>query len=52
MRTIFALGAGIALIGALSTASAQERKNIFADPQNLQVLPADIGDGRKLPGPR
>ncbi len=42
MRAIFAVTAGLALAGVLSTASAQERKSIFADPQNLQVLPADI----------
>lgn len=42
MRAIFAVTAGLALAGVLTTASAQERKNIFADPQNLQVLPADI----------
>lgn len=42
MRAIFAVTLGLGLAGVLSTASAQERKNIFAEPQNLQVLPADI----------
>lgn len=45
MRAIFAVTVGLALAGVLSSASAQERKNIFADPQNLQVLPADISPG-------
>ena len=42
MRAIFALTVGLAVAGSLTTATAQERRNIFADPQNLQVLPADI----------
>ncbi len=42
MRAIFALTFGLAVAGLLTTASAQQRRNIFADPQNLQVLPADI----------
>ena len=42
MRAIFAVTIGLGLAVVLSTASAQERKSIFAEPQNLQVLPADI----------
>ena len=42
MRAIFAVTAGLAFVGVLSTVSAQERKSVFADPQNLQVLPADL----------
>ncbi len=45
MRAIFALTLGLAVAGLLTTASAQQRRNIFADPQNLQVLPADISPG-------
>jgi tetratricopeptide (TPR) repeat protein len=45
MRAILALAAGVAIAVALSPANAQERRNIFADPQNLQVLPADISPG-------
>ena len=45
MRAIYALSVGVAVAVILTSASAQERRNIFADPQNLQVLPADISPG-------
>ncbi len=39
--TLSACAALVAVSGAISGAGAQERRDIFADPQNLKVLPED-----------
>ncbi|MEE8370529.1 MAG: c-type cytochrome [Sphingomonadales bacterium] len=45
MRRVIGISVAIAVSSFMVTADAQERKSIFADPQNLQVLPKDISSG-------
>lgn len=42
MRLLFTIGLALGMAGFAAAAGAQERRDIYANPENLKVLPKDI----------